>query len=151
LYKVVNYETFPEKSRNLRHSGHPSQQPPPQRYLTQHHPQRIANHSAERPLIQLVQGYVLDHNRNGFCIGSCDAYLQRSLMTDFYGQVEAYSKATGTLAFTAFDRHGRLKPEYKEHEVKKGSGVWGAELETGHVLLFRRIQITEALRRQGHA
>jgi hypothetical protein len=98
-----------------------------------------------------VQGYVLDNNRNGFCIGSCDADLiDRALMTDFYGQMETYWKATGTLVLTALDRHGRLKPEYQEHEVKKGSGFWGGELDTGHVLLFQCIQITEAFGRQGH-
>lgn len=53
------------------------------------------------------------------------------------------------LAFDLFDRYGRLKSVFKEHQVKKGSGVWGSEFDSGDLLLIETITLKQPYRRQG--
>ncbi|KAH8163739.1 hypothetical protein CIB48_g4508 [Xylaria polymorpha] len=70
---------------------------------------------------------------------------------DFWVQMEEPSEATSSLAFDIFDRYGRLDREYCEHEIRKGSGVWGDELDRGNLLLFEEIDVTPSWRRQAVA
>ena len=48
-----------------------------------------------------------------------------------------------------FDRYGRLDREYYEHDFKKGTGVWGNELDRGDLLLFESLQVGYEWRRRG--
>lgn len=59
----------------------------------------------------------------------------------FWLELEEPSAETSSLAFDLFDRYGRLNPEYYEHEFRKGSGVWGNELNHGDLLLFEELQV----------
>ncbi|QDS70673.1 hypothetical protein FKW77_001262 [Venturia effusa] len=69
----------------------------------------------------------------------------------FYDQLEQPSEDTSRLAFGLFDRYGRLREEFKSHQIKKGSGVWGSELDVGDLLLIEKVYIEPDYRRQGLA
>ena len=56
---------------------------------------------------------------------------------------------TASLSFDIFDRWGNLKSVYQKHPVKKGSGVWGPELNRGRILLIEEISVEESQQRQG--
>jgi hypothetical protein len=59
------------------------------------------------------------------------------------------SRETSLLAFDLFDRYGRLRSEFKDHPIRKGSGVWSKELDTGDILLIEEIKIDKAYGRRG--
>ncbi|KAL1601680.1 hypothetical protein SLS60_006595 [Paraconiothyrium brasiliense] len=83
-------------------------------------------------------------------VGYCNAKLiRRRRVQSFYSELEQPSQETSDLAFDLFDRYGRLKKMFKEHIIKKGSGIWGDEFDNGDLLLLEYISIQEPYRRQG--
>lgn len=40
------------------------------------------------------------------------------------------------LVFSLFDRFGRFKPAFQSHPLKRGSGVWGRELDLGNIVIL---------------
>ncbi|KAI0188422.1 hypothetical protein F4808DRAFT_468128, partial [Astrocystis sublimbata] len=94
---------------------------------------------------------------NGFAdvgqsrVANCVAkFLRRdSIRSVFWNEMEELSEESSLLAFELFDRYGRLNREYAEHEVRKGSGVWGQELDHGDILMIEKIQVDPLWRRQG--
>lgn len=84
-------------------------------------------------------------------IGSCNAKLiRRGMMREsFWLEMESPVQETHDLAFDLFDRYGRLNPEFYDHDVNKGSGVWGNELDRGDLLLFEMLGVDSAYRRRG--
>lgn len=83
--------------------------------------------------------------------GACDGKLIRRdrMRQNFYHEIEEPSRETSLMGFDLFDRYGRLKPEFKDHPIKKGSGIWGKELDYGDILLIEQIQVQKSHRRQG--
>ena len=65
----------------------------------------------------------------------------------FHESMEPPSQATMKLAFTLFDRYGFLKSEFVEHEVRRGSGVWGRELDSGNIVLVETVTVRKRMRR----
>lgn len=49
------------------------------------------------------------------------------------------------------DRYGRLKPEFKAHPIKKGSGIWRSEFDTDDILLIESLKVDKKYRRLGQA
>lgn len=86
---------------------------------------------------------------NEDAIGRCDALLMDSYRTNFYQDMEEPSAETSELAFELFDRYGRLKSEFKDHPIKKGSGIWKDELDHGPILLIENFSIYKPYRRRG--
>lgn len=84
-------------------------------------------------------------------IGGCNAKLiRRGMMREsFWLEMESPAQETHDLAFDLFDRYGRLNPEFYDHDVNKGSGVWGNELDRGDLLLFEMLGVDSAYRRRG--
>ncbi|KAI8668906.1 hypothetical protein NCS57_00703800 [Fusarium keratoplasticum] len=87
---------------------------------------------------------------NGNRIGYCDAKLIRRLQIHhkFWVAMEEPTRQTSELAFELFDRYGRLRKEFREHPVNKGTGVWGSELDGEDILLFENIRIEPGHHRQ---
>ncbi|KAK2807281.1 hypothetical protein FQN50_005434 [Emmonsiellopsis sp. PD_5] len=85
--------------------------------------------------------------------GYCHAQLIRrsQIGAVFYDEMEQISRQTYLLSIEIFDRYGRLKPEFKEHPLKRGTGAWGQELDKGDILLIDTIDIMEPYRRLGLA
>ncbi|KAH1922578.1 hypothetical protein KXV48_005635 [Aspergillus fumigatus] len=54
-----------------------------------------------------------------------------------------------SLALDLLDRYGRLKQEFKDHPVKKGSGVWRAGLDSDDIFLIENLEIDRQYRRCG--
>src|SRR5438876_282420 len=63
--------------------------------------------------------------------------------------MEEPSRETSLLAFELFDRYGSLRTEIKEHPVRKGSGIWNKEFDTGDILLIEYLKIDEEYRKCG--
>jgi hypothetical protein len=76
-------------------------------------------------------------------IASCSAkFIRRGQMREsFWLSMEEPTAETSDLAFTLFDRYGCLNRQCYEHEFKKGTGVWGKELDYGDILFFERIKV----------
>ena len=83
-------------------------------------------------------------------IGRCHAKLIRrdKVSQDFHDAMEVPSEETSGLTFDLFDRYARLKKELIEHPIKKGSGVWGKELNSGDILLIELLSIEKYFRGQ---
>jgi ribosomal protein S18 acetylase RimI-like enzyme len=84
-------------------------------------------------------------------VGYCEGKLIRrsQMCATFYDDMEEPSRDTSMLAFELFDRYGRLKNEFKEHPIRKGSGVWNKELDSGDILLIEYLHIHKQYRHRG--
>jgi GNAT superfamily N-acetyltransferase len=82
---------------------------------------------------------------NGKYIGFAIArYIHRErIRTDFRRDMEGPSQDMSALAFGVFDRYGYLQTNLKEHPVRRGTGVWGSELDTGPLLLIECFEIID--------
>ncbi|KAL2818211.1 hypothetical protein BDW59DRAFT_181913 [Aspergillus cavernicola] len=84
-------------------------------------------------------------------IGDCRAFLIRRdrILDRFWEDMEEPEEETADLAFGLFNRFSCLQPQFKDHPVKRGSGVWGDELNNGDILLIEQITIAPTHRRRG--
>jgi hypothetical protein len=72
-------------------------------------------------------------------------YVDRNrIRRDFWMQMEAPSQELATLGFELFDRYGCLKDEFKNHTVRKGTGVWGDELDDGSFFVIEALMVKKA-------
>ena len=72
------------------------------------------------------------------------------IRADFYREMEEPSQDLADLAYTLFDRWGRLKDDFTQHPVKRGSGAWGKEFDQDtNFLVFETISVDKPFRRQG--
>ena len=77
-------------------------------------------------------------------------YVKRDwIRANFWRDMEEPCVELSNLAFEVFDRYGRLKQELKEHAIRKGTGVFGSELDLGSFFVLEFIHIDEAWRRKG--
>ena len=83
-------------------------------------------------------------------IGSLDAkFIGRSwIRNSFWDHMNEPSEGTCALALELFDRYGRLRKDFYKHDVRKGSGVWGPELDDEEIVLFESLQIDKDARRK---
>lgn len=88
-------------------------------------------------------------------VGHCDAYLIRRDQMRHSSLVEMETQTScpgiAQLGFDIFDRYGRLTTEYYEHAFRKGSGVWGRELDRVDILFIRSILVDKEWRRHSVA
>ncbi|KAI1619122.1 hypothetical protein EDD36DRAFT_460752 [Exophiala viscosa] len=84
-------------------------------------------------------------------IGYCRAKLVRKekIRTRFHESMRKPIFELVLLAFDLFDRYGRLIHDYKHHPVRKGSGIWGTELDRRDILLIEYVHVDERHRGQG--
>ena len=92
-----------------------------------------------------------DSERKQYEVASCEAKLIRrdQIRESFWLKMEGPSQEMADLAFDLFDRYGRLDREYYGHEFRKGTGVWGKELDHGDILLFEKLRVNQECRRRG--
>jgi GNAT superfamily N-acetyltransferase len=83
---------------------------------------------------------------NEYTVGACSALLISNHRSNFYDDMEEPSVESSKLAFDLFDRYGRLRPEFKTHPFKKGSGIWKDELDSGPILLIEDLLIDKPYR-----
>ena len=60
---------------------------------------------------------------------------------NFYIHMNEEAKPLRDLAFRLFDKFGRLRPEFVENERKRGTGVWGRELDEGVLLYVTSVRV----------
>ena len=64
--------------------------------------------------------------------------------------MEELSSDAAALGFGIFNRWGCLKPEFLNHPIKKGTGVWGTELNEGRFVLIETLSIQENYQRKSY-
>lgn len=84
-------------------------------------------------------------------IADCKAYLirRKRFAETFWDYMEEPEHELAELAFELFDRFGCLQPKFKDHPIKRGSGVWKDELNDGDILLIGEIRVCRYNRRNG--
>ena len=89
---------------------------------------------------------------NSPSVVECTAQLidRDQIRATFHSEMEEYSNDAANLAFDVFDRWGCLKSAYQSHPVKKGTGVWGPELNRGRFLLIEEMSVGERYQRKGY-
>jgi GNAT superfamily N-acetyltransferase len=88
----------------------------------------------------------------GKAIGHVIARLihRRMITKHFWDIMDEYSRDTGMVAWTVFNRYGILRDKFKSHPVHRGTGAWGSELDDGPILLIEEVYITDVeWRRKG--
>lgn len=71
---------------------------------------------------------------------------------EFHATMDIRSQETATFATTLFDGSGRLREEFvRVGSVRRGTGVWGHELDKGSLALIEDIHVHESYRGQGYA
>lgn len=85
-------------------------------------------------------------------VGFCVAKLidRESIRATFHRDMEELSIDTATVGFSVFNRWGCLKSEFLSHPIKKGTGLWGPELNQGRFLLIETFSIQEDYQRKGY-
>ncbi|EGX52469.1 hypothetical protein AOL_s00043g258 [Orbilia oligospora ATCC 24927] len=78
-------------------------------------------------------------------------YVNRGIFRSrFRAEMEGPSQELCDVAFDLFNSHARLKRELINHPVRKGTGVWGKELDHGNFLVIENVHIYDASwRRKG--
>ena len=64
--------------------------------------------------------------------------------------MEEPSNDSATVGFGVFNRWGCLRSEFLTHPIKKGTGVWGPELDKGRFLLIETLSIQGDYQRRGY-
>lgn len=89
-----------------------------------------------------------DSPQAGFCVAKL---IDRDyIRATFHRDMEEPSNDTATIGFGVFDRWGCLKPQFMSHPVKKGTGVWGPELNEGRFLQIELLSVRKSHRRKGY-
>ena len=90
-----------------------------------------------------LKKYDAEEKRGGRIIASCVAHRinRKPITAKFYTEMEELSQDFVDLAFNLFDRWGCVKDDLLYHPVKKGTGVWGEELNRGKTLLFQSLTV----------
>ena len=82
--------------------------------------------------------------------GGLGRYVERDhIRQSFWCDMEEPSQELSTVAFELFDRYGRLKNEFREHAIRKGTGAWGNELDLGSIFIIENIRVDRNWRRKG--
>jgi GNAT superfamily N-acetyltransferase len=77
-------------------------------------------------------------------------YVQRDQIRDcFWDKMNTPSEGLSSVAFELFDRYGRLKREFRDHEIRRGTGAWGRELDLGPIFVVEHVCVDRDWRRKG--
>lgn len=100
-----------------------------------------------------LKNYHAEEKRGGRIVASSVAQLidRKSIRATFYEEMGEETEDLADLAFNLFDRWGCVKDDFLYHPVKKGTGIWGEELNRGKILLFQSLTAEEDARSQGIA
>lgn len=98
-----------------------------------------------------LKNYHAEEKRGGRIVASCVAHRidRKPITANFYEEMEELSEDFANLALNLFDRWGCVNDDFLYHPVKKGTGIWGEELNRGKILLFQSLTAEENVRRQG--
>lgn len=70
---------------------------------------------------------------------------------DFHEVMDMHSDETQRFASTVFDGSGRLRNEFvREGSARRGTGVWGHELDTGSIVFIELVSVQDSHRGQGY-
>ncbi|OBT83253.1 hypothetical protein VE02_07589 [Pseudogymnoascus sp. 03VT05] len=74
--------------------------------------------------------------------GAFGGFVRRDRITaNFWRDMEKPSQELSSVAFELFDRYGRLKREFVDHNFRKGSGCWGSELDLGPLFIIEHVRM----------
>lgn len=97
-----------------------------------------------------IQGVCVQCSYKGQVIGQGSGwYVQRDRMRNsFWEDMDEPSQGLSATAFDLFDRYGRLRKELKDHPVRKGTGVWGSELDLKPFFVIEELLVDKQWRRK---
>lgn len=82
--------------------------------------------------------------------GGFGRYVKRNrIRSNFWRDMEEPCQELSQIAFDVFDRYGCLRQDLKSHVVRKGSGVWGSELDHGSFFEIEDMFFEKEWRRKG--
>lgn len=101
-------------------------------------------------LTRWIQGVCVHCSYEGQVIGQGSGwYVQRDRIRDsFWRDMDGPSQGLSDAAFDLFDRYGRLRKEWKDHPVRKGTGVWGSELDLKSFFVIEELLVDKQWRRK---
>ena len=92
-------------------------------------------------LVDFKVGYLHEKKPIAFMKGF---FLQRNkIRSNFQQAIKAVNESVSDILADLFDRYGRLKWQYKDHKMLKGTGVWADELDHGNLLIINTIYLDE--------
>ena len=93
-----------------------------------------------------------DESENTAKVAHCHAKIadQKPVRAHLYREMEMHTDEMSETAFTIFDRWGCLKAILQHHAVKRATGIWGLELDTGKLLLSGETGVEPEYRRRGY-
>ncbi|KAF0317114.1 hypothetical protein GQ607_015631 [Colletotrichum asianum] len=91
-----------------------------------------------------------DESKSPVQVGKAVGFIIRrdAVQSAFHEMMESPNVETMDLALDLFDRYGRLKEEFCEHPLRKGSGVWKRELNEGNFILIDDVNVERIHRRK---
>lgn len=104
--------------------------------------------SAEQEDFSWVRKFRTTARADGEVILSCSAILinKHELGYNFWRDMEKTSRETKILAFDLFDRTGQFRRIYMDHEIKKGKGKWGTEMDERNIFLIDGLFVEQVWR-----
>jgi len=79
--------------------------------------------------------------------GGYGRYVRRNrIRHKFWCNMEEPSEHLSDVTFRLFDRYGRLNKELKDHEIRKGTGAWGSELDHGDLFIIEEVWVDKLWR-----
>ena len=88
-----------------------------------------------------LKNYDAEEKRGGQISCVAHSINRKPITAKFYTDMEELSQDFADLAFNLFDRWGYVKDDFLYHPVKKGTGIWGEELNRGKILLIQSLTV----------
>ncbi|EIM82026.1 uncharacterized protein STEHIDRAFT_171625 [Stereum hirsutum FP-91666 SS1] len=68
---------------------------------------------------------------------------------NWHGAMDIHSQETETFSYALFDSSAKLRLEWIDSEAKKGTGIWGHELDEGAIIFIETIEVHKEYRKRG--
>lgn len=90
-----------------------------------------------------LKTFEVNETRDGVSMSIVAQRIYREkIRANFYFHMEEPTQQMCEFAYDLFDRWGCIKDDFLHHPIKRGTGVWGNELNEGEILFLNCICFT---------